>query len=628
MNSITDMTYYAHNFINKVLGYGDIKLTDTPGASVKIDPKTKEPFRDKRGQMHMQLPLTRKTLAQMWGEDIATKMSDEAYWTIVGALIFHEMGHIVSPETFGNGTETALFMFYENIIYDCNETTVCPRHWMGSGAYFTELYKLAKALTRNQNEIVIDEEGTLFDESTLVAGSIEAAQYYREMLHNTYRIYRGVLEFKWEDEMVTTFPAGHPLEKVFEDTVPTITYARRYWVEDPDEFREERIEIAQALYDRIKEWWIDEMDQEEDTFDPPDPPPTEGAPMPGVPGSGGSGGLGMFDMSDLTEEQKEALEKAIDEAGLGDGAGDLEEMKEDKAAEEETASRGEFSQKDEEMEAGEEYTDPGAAGMKGSGGGYVAPPRKISKKTVENISTAGVMNLRRYVKVLIQERKLAGRSASRTGETLYPPNFYQIKTDIKRAKIKTDVVEIRSGDASADFVLLFDRSGSMNTTNSWGLSADVARNVMAQMYLATKDIKEINMIMGGYGCASEGDGFIDLVPRRQSKEVTLSEIYRVLTPAGGNDLPAAMKVGVEMLSHSKAKKRYVVLLMDGDEWGSVNLQDVYQWAKRKGIHVLVFGIDQAPKHKKVDYADGYTFVADPSNLPKYFQSMLKDILRK
>jgi len=625
VNTITDMTYYVYNYLNKVLGFGDITVNDYPGASVKIDPKTKEPYRDKKGMMHMQLPVTRKTLAKMWSEDIAMKMSDEAYWTILGALIYHELGHIVSPETFGNGTETQLFMFYENIIYDCNETTVCPRHWMGSGSYFTELYKLAKALTTNQNEVVVDEEGNLFDETTLVAGSFEEAAYYREMLHNTYRIYRGVLEFKWEDEMVTTFPAGHPLEKVFEDTVPTITYARRYWVEDPDEFREERIDISQALYDRILEWWVEEMGQDEDTFDPPDPPPAKGSGS-GMPGGMGGGGLGMFDFDEMSDADKEALKEAMDALGDEDGAGELEEMKEDKAAEEDTAARGEFAKKDQEME-GSEYKKTPKAGAKGSGGGYVAPPKHVSKQTVENISMAGVMNLRRYVKVLISERKLAGRSASRTGDTLYPPNFYQIKTDIKRAQIKTDVMEIRNGDASADFVLLFDRSGSMSTTNAWGESSDVARNVMAQMYLATKDIKEINLTMGGYGCASEGAGFIDLVPKKQSKEVTLAEIHRVLTPAGGNDLPAAMKYGVDMLLHSRAKKKYVVLLMDGDEWGSVNLQDVYQWAKRKGIHVLVFGIDKAPKHKKVDYADGYTFVSDPSNLSKYFQSMLKDILR-
>jgi hypothetical protein len=646
MNSVKDMSFYARRFMDSVLAIPNMEMVDYPGGALRIDPDTNKPWvNPKTGKRQMMLPLTRKSLARMFGPEIEERISDDSFWSLLGALIFHELGHDISPETFGSGTK--MLSFYENIINDCNETTVIPRRWPGSVSYFSELYALVKAIAqgiekRYKPDPKDPKKAVRIDpDKEFKSGSIEEARYYHDMLDDTFRQYRGLLTFKWEGEWVTEYPEDHVLHNVFHDLKPIIYEARSYWEPDEEVFAETRLQMAKDMYERIKKWWVEEMGQDEDTFERPEPPPSGGGGALGGLGMGGGGSVGGGtgsgpDLEDMTDEEIAEMQEALDEmdleSGVGDAADDFDKMKDDKAAED----RAKEEKEDKELEdkfgkkslsMGDKRGIPAHLKPLIGGGGYAVPPTHSGRHTIK-VSESAVMQLRRYLKILIHERKLGSRKAVKRGTSLYPPNFYQIKTDIKRAEVMTDNLAMDVGDARTDIVMLFDRSGSMCSTQEWGTSADVARNVMAHLYMGTWGIKEINLVLGGFGDGDENDnGLLDMVHPGMSREDTLKMIYDVLTPNAGNNLPAAIKVGLDMLELSKAPRKYLMLLHDGDEWGTYNLDEQYRRAKRMGVKIFIFGIDGAPRAKSVTYADAYTFVDNPIHLPKYFQRMIKDAVK-
>jgi len=636
---LQDLTFHVRRYIDDVLSVPRLDIIDYPGGALAIDPKTKQPVEDSKGHRQMMLPLTRKTLAGMFGDEVVDRLTEHSHWALLVAILYHEMGHLISPEEFGGLPKE---MFYQNVVHDCNETTVIPREWIGSGEYFTELYSLARALAKDGDILTQidpswapdpakpDELPKLqhFTPEDLPAGSAERAEAYREMLDNTYRIYRGILEFKWEGEFVDKFPDNHALHDVFEDTKQVISEARSYYDENPAVFRDKRNDMAKRFYDRVEDWWVNEMKQPKDTFDPEPPEqPGGGGQGSGQGGfslgvGGGGGAMGMFDVdgggAGLDQAMKDALEQHADNSDMNSTASTLDGLEQEKNMEEDKEQRKHDAQQDQAMEdddRGEAFSD---ASSKGHGTAYSTPP-KIGSHNI-NVDNNVVSSLARTLKILIQERKMAGRRSSKVGEKFHSSNFYQIKTDIKRAQIRTAVEEIKMGDSSTSIAMFFDRSGSMD-----GTDIQISKQVMASMYLATRTIKEITLDLFGFCTES------DMVTPSKSKKGTLAQIDRVLSSSGGTDFPKAYKTGLDLLKRSKSKRKYLILLTDGDtERGSYSIKELYRWAKRQKIHVLIFGISGAPRNARdgLAYSDSYRFLDTSSRVPKAFSEMIKDVMRK
>ena len=602
------------DYMEKVLSVAKVKIYDYAGGAVIVDTRTNKPAIDPQGFMTMQLPLTRTTLAGIFGKEVSDKLTDETWWTMLIALLYHELGHIISAESFGRGGK--LYDFYDNIVNDCNETTVVPDAWLGSQMYFTEFYALNKALAQDM-KIELDP-------------ATATPEDYKEMMSDVLRKYRALLEFKVGGEWIDEFPAGHPLAKVFDDVKDVIIDARGYMSHDAEAFRKRRIGMTDQLYKVMKDWWTNEMGQPEETFDPKpkDEDKKDGKEQPGDGPpklQGGGGALDGFDLpKDVTDAMKDALQDINDNSEITGTSDELakvvrkrETADRKKADEEKDTINKEMSGNDKSKKF-----DLGDQEGNGHGEGYIPPPAHRASHNIR-IESEVISSMRRGMKQMLQQRKMAGRHVSKHGDKLHPPNFYQIKTNIKKAKIRTDITSMSSEIGKTEMVLMFDASGSMG-----GVKTEIASHTMAHMMMSSEGIREITLRLFGFSGSWGAQTNVDMATYYRGKDDMLAEIKRILQPRGGTDFPNAFKVGVDVLVKSKAKRKYLVILTDGDMGRDMTyLKRVYKYAQQNGIKTLGFGIPSAPRTLPSPFLDSYQYLPSVKQVGSVFTALIKKVVR-
>jgi uncharacterized membrane protein len=177
---------------------------------------------------------------------------------------------------------------------------------------------------------------------------------------------------------------------------------------------------------------------------------------------------------------------------------------------------------------------------------------------------------------------------------------------------------------SVAMVLVIDRSGSMaDSYNGPGAgAAGIAKIELAKdaAYLAATQLSNTDQV-GVVVFDTQAQWVVPLNPMGNPSNL-VSPIGRI-APGGGTNIYSGLAPAVETLKTANAKNKHIILLTDGQDSEGLDYTKVKADAKAAGITISTVGlgedVNSAFLQDLANSAGGrYTFVNDPSNLPKIF----------
>jgi len=231
------------------------------------------------------------------------------------------------------------------------------------------------------------------------------------------------------------------------------------------------------------------------------------------------------------------------------------------------------------------------------------------------IKSEVVSKLRRALKPLLFERAIARRKPSIVGNRFAPSHFHEIKTQPNNPRIRKDIVKIGRAEVETEIVLCFDRSGSMN-----GEKEDICKEIAGTFYMALKTVSKAEISILGF------DTDVGLIKgkKRDFTNDVLSKISTGLSARGGTDFPLALYQSLQTISESKAYKKIVIMLTDGDVHGEIDIEDLIRYAKMVNTKVITIGITGSDTDSLQDYLgkNQVIYVDEIQNLPNEMNQLI------
>lgn len=177
---------------------------------------------------------------------------------------------------------------------------------------------------------------------------------------------------------------------------------------------------------------------------------------------------------------------------------------------------------------------------------------------------------------------------------------------------------------SVAMVMVIDRSGSMaDAYNGPGAGASgIAKIELAKdaAYLAATQLSNTDQV-GVVVFDTQSQWQVPLGPMGNPSNL-VSPIGRI-APGGGTNIYSGLAPAIEALKTSNAKNKHVILLTDGQDSEGIDYHGLYQQAQQYGITISTVGlgedVNSSLLNEMATQGGGrYTFVDDPTNLPKIF----------
>jgi uncharacterized membrane protein len=177
---------------------------------------------------------------------------------------------------------------------------------------------------------------------------------------------------------------------------------------------------------------------------------------------------------------------------------------------------------------------------------------------------------------------------------------------------------------SVAMVMVIDRSGSMaDAYNGPGAGASgIAKIELAKdaAYLAATQLSNTDQV-GVVVFDTQAQWQVPLGPMGNPSNL-VSPIGRI-APGGGTNIYSGLAPAIEALKNSTAKNKHIILLTDGQDSEGIDYHGLYQQAQQAGITISTVGLGEDVNTSLLQEmaAQGggrYTFVDDPTNLPKIF----------
>lgn len=177
---------------------------------------------------------------------------------------------------------------------------------------------------------------------------------------------------------------------------------------------------------------------------------------------------------------------------------------------------------------------------------------------------------------------------------------------------------------SVAMVMVIDRSGSMaDAYNGPGAGASgIAKIELAKdaAYLAATQLSNTDQV-GVVVFDTQAQWQVPLGPMGNPSNL-VSPIGRI-APGGGTNIYSGLAPAIEALKTSQAKNKHIILLTDGQDSEGIDYHGLYQQAKQYGITISTVGlgedVNSSLLNEMATQGGGrYTFVDDPTNLPKIF----------
>jgi uncharacterized protein with von Willebrand factor type A (vWA) domain len=200
-------------------------------------------------------------------------------------------------------------------------------------------------------------------------------------------------------------------------------------------------------------------------------------------------------------------------------------------------------------------------------------PVLISRKLAQKLKLA--------IKPLLFERSLSRRKPSVVGTKFTPSRFHEIKTQPENPRLKKNILRTGKACVETEIILCFDRSGSMN-----GDKEEVCKEAAGTFYTALETIPQAKIQILGF------DMEVNLIKgsKNTNRTNTLSKIASGLSARGGTDFPLALYHALTIIEKSRANKKIIFMLTDGDINGSINIGDIARYAKHLKTSVITIGI--------------------------------------
>jgi uncharacterized protein with von Willebrand factor type A (vWA) domain len=339
------------------------------------------------------------------------------------------------------------------------------------------------------------------------------------------------LRIKFGKQEARNLPDDHPLREHFEKMKPILREARRCKVED-------RPALVEQLFDVFQEFWQKEEKKQ------------------------------LLPSSLQTAEEAAAFRAPMDER---DAAKMEDLVQEREKIQKELEQIGREVEKEGRLGAGHSHSEESYTIEEETNTGE---PPQVDAKLVSEV--------RKILRPLFFERAITRRAPSLVGVSFNPSRFYEIKTNPEEPKIRKDVLRIGRLLKETLALLCFDRSGSMSQDNK----AKVCQEVAATMYTALIAIPRCDTRLLGFGDVPvliKGKKPLPL-------DTVLGRIPVALTPKGGTDLPLALHECLSIAQETRAYKKLIVMLTDGDLVGRYDVEEVLERACRFDVNVFVIGV--------------------------------------
>ena len=177
---------------------------------------------------------------------------------------------------------------------------------------------------------------------------------------------------------------------------------------------------------------------------------------------------------------------------------------------------------------------------------------------------------------------------------------------------------------SVAMVMVIDRSGSMaDSYNGPGAgAAGIAKIELAKdaAYLAATQLSNTDQV-GIVVFDTQSQWQVPLGPMGNPSNL-VSPIGRI-APGGGTNIYSGLEPAVRVLKTATAKNKHIILLTDGQDSEGVEYKAILDEANKAGITISTVGLGE---DVNTEFLAGiaksgngrYTFINDPSNLPKIF----------
>jgi len=400
-------------------------------------------------------------------------------------------------------------------------------------------------------------------------------------------LYRSCLCFVYKGGEVHEFPRIHPLYDVWNDVRNLIRRSRREYSLNEDEHHAIRQSIIDDMIERLEKWWKDEeFDKEtglslEEALEKLHP---EVQPSQII--CSNSGSRRLKDIVSVPESVESEVQDII--------ATVKEQIAESEFTE--SALESYLKEADKQLEA-----------SLGHGYGTIiariyAEPWPVNKELASR--------LRRKIRRLTFVRRHDRRHVEYEGKKLHPANFYQIKTKPEKPKIFRDKTRLKEAPVITEFYFMMDRSGSMI-----GMPANICRDIMATFYEALRYDRSVRLNIAGF------DTEVYEIDITNNANYVLRQIAGFLDSGGGTDYPKAMRHALRVLEKSRAEKRILIMLTDGDLASSYyDPCKLYRYAKLRNIHVLTIKLGD-PLLKSQAFCDEQIALNDVSELPQLMEKI-------
>ncbi|HEX2914088.1 MAG TPA: VWA domain-containing protein [Chloroflexia bacterium] len=234
-----------------------------------------------------------------------------------------------------------------------------------------------------------------------------------------------------------------------------------------------------------------------------------------------------------------------------------------------------------------------------------------------SLTTANMNTLQAYVKDLGKGMVMVG------GEESYGLGGY-FRTPVEDMLPVELQLPSKLQTPSVAMVMVIDRSGSMaDSYNGPGAgAAGIAKIELAKdaAYLAATQLSNTDQV-GIVVFDTQAQWQVPLGPMGNPSNL-VSPIGRI-APGGGTNIYSGFAPAVEALKNVNAKNKHIIILTDGQDSEGIDYRGVLADANKAGITVSTVGlgedVNSAFLQDLAQKGGGrYTFVNDPSNLPKIF----------
>jgi uncharacterized protein with von Willebrand factor type A (vWA) domain len=565
------LTSYIRMYVERVIGL-DYPLHDSAQPRVLID-KNPEIF----------LPISFKSLSTFLGKEFVESADKEIIFAIVIGLAYHESAHLLS------GEPKVAPHILNNLICDANDFTYVPEKWKGSIPFTITLMN------------VTYKQGLDLDEFEL-----NSKQDKLQALIHLSISYLRKLRVKYDGKDIRSLPKDHCLFPVFEKIKPIVREARRAEIKD-------RPKLVKELYKVLKKYWDNEKKDQKNSGK------SSSIKSPGMPGIGNNGagntakqgnkGNGRATLKsalksiisemkhDLTASDVEIIHNAILNSKILRKINiELQEIINQVKHEEQVKERREEQKA---LSAVNDYEKNHSS--------PVEELTEIAEKPVE-VDDSIVNSLRKHLKYLLLERAISRRKASVEGTKFSPGNFHEIKTNPEKPRIRRGIKRFGKNLVETELVLCFDRSGSMS-----GEKEDISQKVAGTIYKALSSIPRARIKILGFD-----DTVIIIVGNRKLPlDVVLRKIPTGLFARGGTSFPGGLRESLRILEKSKAHKKIIFMLTDGDLHGTPKVEELLHLSKIQNVEVFCIGVKGSSKAEiqRIFGKSNSLYVSDISSLP-------------